>query len=84
MFSYLRFLGGRGLSLDDAPWRHSLDNVREGVPDTHCDGWRKLHNGVEVGGWVACLCGVSSLKVGFPCSSLRCSGALGQRPDCEN
>lgn len=32
---YLRILS-RGLGLDDAPWRHGLDNVREGVPDTHC------------------------------------------------
>lgn len=32
------YLGlGRSLSLDDAPWRYGLDNIGEGVPDTHCD-----------------------------------------------
>lgn len=34
---YLGLLSSRSLGLNRAPWRHRLDNVRECVPDAHCD-----------------------------------------------
>jgi len=56
---YLGLLS-RSLGLNDAPWRHSLDNIGESVPDTHCDRWKDSQWRVVV-----------SIEVSFVDSSFR-------------
>lgn len=68
---YLSVLS-RGLGLNNAPWRHSLDNIGESVPDTHCDSGR-IHNGEW---WFRLRCRSSIRRFVVP--NRKRSEALGQ------